>query len=269
MHRRGLWVAATGVVLVAVGLALAGAASASGHEDSASGAAWTAVSLSGTGGTGEATVQATGTTPLSLGALVLDGHQFPLGPSVFVFDPFRHDVRATAGAAGVDVVDADLRQGDVFIRATLTVTWRGTSPGATVVLWSAGDVLETSWSVDGGEGATVLDTTSGEDTWLERNGDLGTGVEDWGDKEDEEAQRATVGLEHRSIDGSLVGVFTHGSDATDAMLAHTPDGVEVCPCSFAGSPPGAYAFLDAGYGDGEAPHVLFAGAGVRLPAPAR
>jgi hypothetical protein len=266
MHGRGLRIAATCALVAAAGLAAAGLAGADGHEGTLTGDGWTAVSLAGTDGTGEAVVEVRGSTPTSVGALVLDGHQVPLGPSVFVFDPFRQGPRATAGAGGLDVVDVDQRDGDVLAKASLTVTWRGTSPGATVVLWSAGDLVDTRWAVDGGEDARVVDATTGADTWLERDGDLGTGAESWGEQD---AKRVTLGIDQRTIDDALVGVFDRGTNATDAMFVDRPDDVQACPCSFAGSPSGSYTFVDAGVGAGEDPHVRLAGADVRLPGPAR
>lgn len=262
LPRSALWTAAL-LGLVAIGL-VAGTASAATGEGSFAGPGWVGLEALDGDGTGsfELTVQGS-ELPLHAGVALYDGQRVPFSVAGVVIEDFgsRTHVRAEAGEATlVDVEDGGVQP--FFPRFTVQVSWDLATDDVVLLAWTAGDVLDTAWSLDAGEGASIGETTSGSETFLRWNNELGSGIEH---REDGNRTRATIARETVTVDRGLVGLFTRGEDAAGPMVADTPEGRERCPCGFTGHRgPGTYTFTSADGGTGEAA-LLLGGADADLP----
>lgn len=227
---------------------------------------WVGLAFEGTDGSGQASLEVFGARPVSVGLLLLSGHEHPVGPSAFVFPDGSPGERLRIQQGPVDV-DIDQRRGSGTIALQATWSWGLFHDDVTVLAWVGGDVSEASYTVDpGGSEAVLVDQTEGTGSFLLLDGDLGSGAE-WHNPPF--PARATVVDHPRTIEHSLVGFFDHGNAAIDVMSASTPDGTRSCPCGFAGSSSGEYRFQASGAGVGTNGSVVLAGADARLPAPAR
>lgn len=268
-------------VLAGLGPAAAGASASSTIDGSYDGPGWAGVSVADTGGSGSMTLEVRGGERIATGILLLDHHRFAVGPSTFVVD-IREGTRVTADASPATELDVDQRRGGAFaVNLRVGFGWRGFSDDVTLVAWTAGEVARTDWTVHGGSGASTLDTTQGEGTFLSVNGDMGSGAELWSNRN---TTRATLAEDAFTVERSLVGAFHDGDavfdpregfpldpggDSIDLMHADTPEGREDCPCTFGADPAGTYELFAAGAGTGDRANLVFTGADALLPAPAR
>lgn len=268
---RAGWALAAVVLLVAVPVStLADGDHGTTGEGSLPGAGWARIDLSDDDGHLRVTVTATGPElPLALGADFVDSQGRSLFLSAVYFEKARDGFRVEVGSGSTEIVNEHREGGGFFVvEATYELHLRSSRAfDGEVVLWSADQAQETSWTVSGGSGSSIGDVSTGSDTFLAVDDDLEGPLE----AESPPMLRGQV-LAGRSVsvDGSLVGLFSHGGSSWDQMTMEGPQTSRQCPCAFGelGSHalgPGTYEFEATGVGFGDARWILLTGADVASP----
>lgn len=264
------------VVTLAASMAMAGVPGAGladgdhalSGEGGFEGDGWALVDVADDDGHLRVTVTADATARrLALGVDVLDGRNRSLFLSTAAFTREVDGARVEVGTGQAELVQVHRERDRLFrfrgffsVHAQVFDRLEGR-----VVLWSAGPVANTSWSVEGGTGSTVDSVREGSDAFLATEDDL---------EGPAEAELPLPGLraqlvarETVQVDGSLVGVFDHGDASRDRMRAEGPGVDRSCPCAFgdlgpAAPGPGEHAFTATGAGLGEDRWILLTGADV-------
>lgn len=267
MSRVLVWVCLVSLAL-APGVVLAHGDHAVTGQGEVEGAGW--VRLDGSDRDGHLQVSLTAHAsafPLALGMDVVNRTHDPLFFSIVYFEKEHDGRRLEVGRGDLEVLTVHDEQDEFFrIRATFTLHLRGFPLDDTrIVLWSAGPVSKTTWTLEAGQDATLEDVTTGTDTFLYSEDALEGPLE----FESPELQLRGQALASQTVEveNVLVGAFLHGENAHDHMRAEGPDSTYRCPCIFGelgpeAPSPGSYEFQATGVGNGTDRWILLSGADV-------